>query len=333
MGVAPRIEVLLATYNGAKFIREQIESLLTQDYDNLTVLARDDASADGTPDILREYERRYPNRFKLVDASPINTGFLNNFLCLVRASTAPYVCFCDQDDIWLPDKVSKTKAVLNELEQRWGSDIPLLVFTDLRVVDEDLNILHPSFWKCMNIDPRQIHNFSRLLACTVVTGCTMMSNRRLLDLASVMPKGASVHDRWIGLLAAAMGRTAFVREQTVLYRQHGRNAIGLGKRGVPRTVRQRIRDFPASARSQVKVWQAWQADAAALIRIHGTELPPGIRRLLEAFVRCESSDSRLGRLATYLSHIFYPPGILSKFVIASYLWLGRAEWSQRIERG
>jgi hypothetical protein len=184
----------------------------------------------------------------------------------------------------------------------------------------------------MNIQPGRMHDFSRLLSSTVVTGCTMMANRRLIEIAATMPEEVSVHDRWIGLIAAAMGKVAFMREQTVLYRQHGGNAIGVGHRAVPRTLLQRIRGFRISAITQVRVWQGWQADAAALLRIHGTALPPVIRRIVEAFVRCESSDSRWVRLRIFLSHGFYPPGPSSKLVIPLYLWLGRDRWSQRMER-
>jgi hypothetical protein len=249
----------------------------------------------------------------------------------MKASTAPYVCFCDQDDIWLSDKVRKTKAVMVELEQQCGQDTPLLVFTDLRVVDEDLNTLHPSFWKRMGIEPERIDDFSRLLPSPVVTGCTMMANRRLIELASAMPAEASLHDRWIALLASAMGKAAYLPEPTVLYRQHGRNAIGVGKDQAPRTLFRRIRESRANARLYVKVWQACQTDATAFLRVYGTQLPPNIRRAVNAFVRCESSHRRSVRLATFLTHNFHPRGTLSRLAIASYLWMGGAGWSRKME--
>ncbi len=121
--------------------------------------------------------------------------------------------------MWSPDKV---KAGRNEKwifsRQGGGMDVPLLVFTDLRVVDENLNILHGSLWGQMNIDPDCMSNLARLLVQSVVTGCTAMINRRLLELSLRMPEQASMHDRWIGLIVSGMGKYSFVRAPTVLYR-------------------------------------------------------------------------------------------------------------------
>ena len=330
MGDEARIEILLATYNGGRFVRQQIESILEQDYDNLAVLSRDDCSSDGTPDILREYAQRVPNRFSLMPACSSNQGLLNNFSALMQASTADYVCFSDQDDVWLHDKVSKSKRAMDDLEIRWGTDVPLLVFTDLRVVDENLTMLHPSFWELMGIEPERIENFAKLLGSSVVTGCTAMANRRLVEVARRMPKEACLHDRWLGLLVSTMGKAAFVKEPTVLYRQHGRNAIGARKEERLESWRERFGRSAAS--SYIGEWQSNQEQAEALLRLHEAEMPVECRKILQAFLRCNTSGNRLVRVATFFIHRFYSRRTFSKIVIPYYLWSRKILWSGGAER-
>ena len=118
------MEVLLATYNGARFLREQLDSIFAQDYENLRILARDDGSRDETPQILSEYAQRFPSRFRLLPTDTATGSAKTNFLKLMQASDADYVCFCDQDDVWLPEKVSTTQRAMSGLEERWGRDTP-----------------------------------------------------------------------------------------------------------------------------------------------------------------------------------------------------------------
>ena len=329
MGIQPRVEILLATYNGQQFIRQQIDSLLGQDYDHLSVLARDDGSSDGTQKVLEQYAQLYPGRFGVVESGSTNGGILNNFLSLMKASSSDYVCFSDQDDVWLPDKVSKTKRVMEGLELKWGNQTPLLVFTDLRVVDENLETLYPSFWVRMGIDPEWINQFGRLLGNPVVTGCTAMVNRRLLELAFDMPREASLHDRWMGHIASAMGKAGFLREQTVLYRQHGRNAIGIGNDEAPRSLFRRIPDYARSGPLYVAAWQSSQEQAAAFLKVHGADLPAKKREELMAFRRCETSGNRFVRAATFVSHRFYYSGSRwSKIAVFFHLWSSRSTGDQ-----
>jgi glycosyltransferase involved in cell wall biosynthesis len=324
MGSQSRVEVLLATHNGKQFVREQIDSLLGQDYADLTILARDDASTDGTQDILKEYALRFPDRFKVVELARVNGGILNNFLSLMRASTADYICFSDQDDVWLPDKVSRTKRMMDDLERKWEAQTPLLVFTDLRVVDKDLKTHYPSFWAYMRIDPEWINNLENLLPHPTVTGCTMLINRPMVDLAARMPLEGALHDRWIGFLASGMGKAAFLRAQTVLYRLHGSNAVGIGEEKQSSQVFRRIR---LNVESYIERWRSCQKEAAAFLKTYEPELPLTQRKVVAAFRRCDTSDNRIIRVLTFLSHRFYFRGYLSKIAILIYLFLGEQRWS------
>jgi len=323
MGDMPAVQVLLATYNGVRFVREQIESILAQDYPSVTLLARDDGSTDGTQDILNEYAARLPSRFRVLESGQNNQGFIRNFLELMKASSADYVCLSDQDDVWLPDKVSRTVQAMRELERKWGSDIPLLVFTDLRVVDEYLTTLQQSFWNRMRINPAWVHHLEKLLGSPVVTGCTTMSNRRLVELAQRMPDEAALHDRWMALLASALGNAAFLPDPTVLYRQHGRNAVGTGSDDTPARLYERVRDTPRRANVSVERWRDSQRKAALFLRTYEAEVPPAKRKILEAFLACETSSNRFVRVAIFLRYRFYFTGRLSRLALISYLWSGR----------
>jgi Glycosyl transferase family 2 len=317
-------EVLLATYNGARFLRQQIDSILTQDDAHLRVLARDDGSSDGTVAILMEYAQRFPGRFDVMPASPPTGSAKDNFLLLMKASTAEYICFSDQDDVWLPDKVSTSRKAMEELESKWGLDTPLLVFTDLRVVDDQLRTLHASFWAHEIIKPQRIHRFAAVLAQNVVTGCTMMVNRPLLKLALRMPEEAFMHDQWLGLLASVAGRAAVVKAQTVLYRQHDRNVIGVQQRGRTTSLAELKRRFH-NTEVRLLQWKTSQRQAAAFLRVHGDELSQSHRDLLRAYLRCGSSRSRLMRIYILVRYGFLRTGLLRKMALLVDLWTMKVE--------
>ncbi len=310
---APEIEILLATCNGEQFLREQIDSILGQDYEHFRVLARDDGSSDLTNEILNDYAARFPNRFRVLPSGSASGSAKENFLRLMKASTADYICLSDQDDVWLPDKVRRTKEAMDRLESECGVNLPLLVFTDLRVVDDKLGLQHPSFWAFMSIDPDRVQRLNKLLVQGVVTGCTAMLNRQLLELSLSMPEEASMHDRWIALLASTLGRHAAVRAPTVLYRQHGGNVLGTGALQQPRTLLQRI--LRPDTQKYLEEWGTNQRQAAALLRIHSAEMAPGKRRVIVAFLRCGSSKNRIIRVVTFLRYGFYRAGILPNLIL------------------
>jgi glycosyltransferase involved in cell wall biosynthesis len=325
MNRPPAVEVLLATYNGARFLPEQVDSVLAQDYENIRILARDDGSSDETAELLAQYAARFPSRFRVMPASPGGGSPKDNFLLLMQASTADYVCFCDQDDVWLPDKVSKSKQAMDRLEREWGPEVPLLVFTDLRLVDDKLHEIHPSFWSYMGIRPERIHRLPRLLVQGVVTGCTAMLNRALVERAVRMPEDAYMHDRWISWLAAFLGHSGIVSTPTVLYRQHGGNAVGTGSNAgdsstqTPRPLWQKI-SHPRIAPEHVNRWEIDQRQAGAFLRAHGAELRPAQRALVQGFLRCQASRSRMVRVASLIRYGFYHVGVKPNLAMMIHLW-------------
>ena len=149
------IDVLMATYNGAAFLGEQIESVLAQQHGRLRLLVRDDGSTDATRAIVTDYAARWPEMVVSVDPDGPHLGACGSFARLLELSTADYVMFCDQDDVWLPGRVGAMLQRMTETEGQFGRQTPLLVHGDLIVVDETLRTLHESFWRSQGLDPRR----------------------------------------------------------------------------------------------------------------------------------------------------------------------------------
>lgn len=225
-----RIDILLAAYEGEKYLAAQLDSILAQTYKNIRIIIRDDASKDTTPNIIKIYQERYPDKILCVEGRE-RIGVKANFSKLMDQSSSPYVMFSDQDDIWMPEKIEKSLKLMLAMESKYAKIQPLLIHTDLSVVNEKLKILHDSFWKYTNLKPIQEETLTRLLCQNVVTGCTMMANRLLIELAKPMPAEAFMHDWWIALAAATFGEIGVIDEPTIYYRQHGKNALGAQKFG------------------------------------------------------------------------------------------------------
>lgn len=217
--------ILLASFNGEKYIVEQLASIRSQSYRHWTLIVRDDASADRTAQLIAA--QAGDERVTLLTADH-NIGAKENFARLLesaQASSASYFAFADQDDVWHPDKLEVLLARMKALEQAQPGT-PILVHSDLEVVDERLDTIDPSFLHYQGIRHEEHDPLKVLLAQNFVTGCTVMFNRKLLELAVPLPAQSVVHDWWLALLAAAGGRIDFIDRPLVRYRQHAQNEIG-----------------------------------------------------------------------------------------------------------
>jgi len=301
----PLVEVLLATHNGERFLREQIESILAQDYGAMRIVARDDTSTDGTAAILAEYAERHGDRFTLLADRQASGAAQWNFLRLMQASSAPYVAFADQDDVWLPGKISSSMRRMQSLQERFGAEVPLLVFSDLRVVDDALGTLHASYWAHEGIEPADISALPRMMLQNVVTGCTALLNRPLVELALRMPREAPMHDYWAALIASAMGHAEPLREVTVLYRQHGGNVVGATAGGkAPAEIAARV--MQSSGRREQ--WRIQQRTIAAFLRVYCDEMPAARRAVLQAFLDCGAARNGVTRTRILLANGFLRRG-------------------------
>lgn len=223
-----KIAILMATYNGEKYISEQIESLLEQTYDEWELFVHDDGSTDDTIAYIDSYIRKYPGKIHLLDGKSTG-GAKYNFFYLFSQVQAPYYMTCDQDDVWMKNKVELTYKKIQEIEKSNQSEQqkPYLVYTELRVVDEGLETISETMSEYQALDCHR-RDIKQFLLQNSVTGCTMMVNRTLRDkmLAIKNIDNTIMHDWWAALVAAQFGETAFIDEPTILYRQHGDNSLG-----------------------------------------------------------------------------------------------------------
>lgn len=219
-----KIDILLATYNGKKYIKEQLESILNQTYTNFNLLISDDKSTDNTVEILKEYERK-DNRVKIFIQEK-NVGYIKNFEFLLKQVESDYYMLSDQDDVWLPEKVYKSynKLVNENLD---------LIFCDLEVVDKELNTIYNSMFKFLKIDKRlkKYNDYRLIYLDNCATGCTIISRKKFLDLILPLPSTTKflVHDYWIALVISMHGKFSYIDEPLIKYRQHGNNEIGTDK--------------------------------------------------------------------------------------------------------
>lgn len=224
------VEILLATYNGEKFLPEQLDSILKQTNQNFRILIRDDHSQDSTVGIIKKYAEKHPDKIFL-SLSEKNNGPISSFSYLLEQATAPYIMFSDQDDVWFEDKIEKTLKAMKQQESQTSSETPLLVHSDLQVVNAQLKLIDKSYWNFANLAPIKQNSLNRMITQNVVTGCTVMVNRSLAILASPIPQGVMMHDWWLALVAIAFGKIEQINAPTMLYRQHNRNVLGAQKFG------------------------------------------------------------------------------------------------------
>lgn len=224
------IDILMSTFNGAEFIGEQIDSILAQDFVDFRLIIRDDGSTDSTLEIVRDY-CKLDGRVQIAVDELDSIGASRSFLRLLELSDADFFMLADQDDVWLPGKISSSLHKLKELRAEQQSEVPLLVFTDLVVCDKNLNEIERSLWNYQRLEPAICRDWQRLLAQNVVTGCTVMGNvlARRVSLPFVLDE--MFHDHWIAVNVARSGFVDYLVKPTVLYRQHYQNAEGAKKFG------------------------------------------------------------------------------------------------------
>ena len=220
------ITVLMATFNGEKYLSEQLDSLLNQTRQPDRILIQDDASTDSTVEILNRYQQAHPDLITVVFNPSNQGGSARNFMSMMACERGDYLMLCDQDDVWLPTKIELSYAKMTEMETRWGVSTPCLMHTDLTVVNDHLEPTGDSFRARTFADYARTTLRDQIIQNTT-TGCTIMYNRALADLITYIPIHMVMHDWWISLIASAFGHIDHVDECTVFYRQHDTNQIGV----------------------------------------------------------------------------------------------------------
>lgn len=283
--VMPTVDILLATYNGHAYLPEQLRSIEAQDYGSWRLIARDDGSSDSTLALLKAFRERHQERVTLAHDEDGNLGPCGNFARLLALSDAPYFTPCDQDDVWLSGKLSRMVAAIKKAEGKTGEGIPILLHSDLMVVDRELRRRSDSLWRHQFINPRR-SRWSQLVVQNVVTGCASIGNSALRRAALPVPNEAVMHDWWFALVAAVVGRIEWISDRTVLYRQHGANDTG----AKPWNLSYILRSLPALLRDErlQESLNRYRRQARALLASHGASMSARDRSGLDAFSRIMS---------------------------------------------
>ena len=277
------VQVLLGTYNGEAWLPELLQSLENQTDPDFRVLYQDDGSTDGTPELLADLSRRDP-RFEAGKEQGKRLGAKGNFMSLIRQADGDAVMLCDQDDVWEPGKIARLRRAMAEAEHQYGRGTPLLIHSDCSGMDEKGAILFESFFRHQGWDP-EATDLPRLLVQNNITGCTLIMNRRMTELAAALgdPDRMFMHDWFLGLTAASFGRILFLDEALTRYRQHGDNTIGASAGG------QVSRGMQALSRwEKGKERMRLTYDHARSFReMTGDSLPAAAGQLIDAYLATE----------------------------------------------
>lgn len=266
-----KVNILMATYNGERFLAEQIESIRQQTFDNWQLLIRDDGSSDATRQIIRDFVAQ-DNRIRFVNPDTTeNMGVINSFHTLLKQEQADFYFFSDQDDVWLPEKLS----LCLEIAQAYEPDRPLLVYTDLSVVDDGLNLLTQSMIRSQSHHANT--SLRQELTENTVTGGTMMINHALAEKWR-QTDGLLMHDWYLALLASGLGQLVYLDLPTELYRQHDANVLGA------RTWSKRMKNWLRPHQLVEKYWWLIKASQKQANYLLQERLSPADRDLVSAYV-------------------------------------------------
>lgn len=222
------IAILLATYDGVKFIKSQLDSIRNQSYQDWQLYIRDDGSTDKTVEIIQDYAL-LDNRIHLINDNLGNLGSRDQFLHLLSVIDADYYMFCDQDDVWLEDKIEKSLKRIQELEKAHSGE-PILVGSDCIMCGPNLEVINRSCWDHLRIEPKKFLNYNGICVYPFITGASMILNRTARDVIPVipagLPKNRPMYDWWVLMQVYKNGIVDLIEEPTRYYRQHNNNVSG-----------------------------------------------------------------------------------------------------------
>jgi glycosyltransferase involved in cell wall biosynthesis len=305
----PDVDILLATCNGESYLPALLESLQQQSYSNWKLIVSDDNSTDATMDIIKTFAARNPDKVAILSCNTYTLGACQNFARLIDYTQKDYVMFCDQDDVWLSDKILLTLLRMREEEQLQGKALPLMVFTDLVLTDAANNVIANSFWDYEHINPFRI-SLKHLLVQNVSTGCTVMANRALIARITVIPEAAIVHDWWLALVAASFGSLVPLVRQTMQYRQHETNCIGARRWALLNKISSLVSLFKYINRYRATFSNTY-AQAESFLSIYSNNLTSQQTRILKEYAVIGSA-SWIGKRLRTINNSFFRYGLIRK---------------------
>lgn len=285
------ISVVMATYNGDKYLRQQISSIVDQSLPPDEIIVCDDISADTTTVILKEYQNKQLLKYTV---NSQRLGLIGNFKKAASlAKKNNYIAFCDQDDEWMPDKLQRGLKLLKSIEQ---DGLPCMVYSDLLYIDENDVVINNSFRNEYGQDKYQ-HNLQTLLFSNFVTGCTILMNAKMAEFFLEMPNDARFHDEWIALTAFTFGKAASIDEPLVRYRKHSNN-LSIAANTKPRN---RYRSVLGQIKKAITGQDDFLSTQFEVIKkfykVYGQLMPTEKRQIFEGFLSLETENYFIKKLA------------------------------------
>lgn len=305
------VAIVLCTFNGSKYIEALMDSIIVQTYENWELWISDDGSKDNTISVVRQYAEFYPEKIHILpEHAPL--GACTNFLKTLtgaQLNEVEYYMFADQDDVWFPDKIEKLVAAMRMEEQSERKETPLLIHSDCRVTDQNLQTIASSFTEYMGYN-QSMKSLPHLLVQNNVVGASVLFNRALRNRIHSVPQSAVMHDHWIALVAAAFGRIGYLPEATYDYRQHAENVIGARKGGAWRELKNKLNSFHKSGDNPTGSsggkgggYDALFRQCEEFLRLYGNDMSAGDKRTVEQFLLIPES-CRLRKMGIVLKNGF-----------------------------
>ena len=284
------IDILMATYNGEKYIAEQIESIIKQSYTKWHLYIQDDCSTDATVSIALSYKEKYPEKITVIENTQNSGSAKNNFFSMLDLAKSDYIMFSDQDDVWLPDKIKIIHRRMLCAERKTGKGYPVLVHTDVSLVDENLNVIAESPFKKEKWHFNKKITFWNSLIGNVVMGCTTEINKALLDKVKYNNlDNIPMHDWWFGMCARYFGTEEVVKIPTMLYRQHNANNVGVDEKSKFKQLLQVFFDKNAKLEEKKRM-QSITNVCTEFCRVYKREMNSIDRIRLKRFLNCINSS-------------------------------------------
>ena len=290
--------IMMSTYNGETYLKEQIESLVAQNNQKISVLVRDDGSTDNTLSVLECYSKQ----IDMVYYAGENKGSTYSFFDLIEKAelTYDYYAFCDQDDVWFEDKIDIAVTSLEKLQ----TTKPALYYCGQKVTDAQLNIVFDH-----TLDTSRTKEATFIF--NQMAGCTAVFNRQLMkQMKKYIPQNISDHDAWCYKLCAALGGEIIVDQSShMLYRQHGNNVIGLSNG---------IGDLLKRSGKYINEYMV-ATYATEIIKGYEADVPEQWRLYLQTIIDSNHSFTKKMQLLTNHKIIFHSKALRILFIIKTLM--------------
>lgn len=296
------IHIIMCTYNGEKYVQEQIDSILNNTETDWVLYISDDGSTDKTYDLASEYAKDYPEKIILTthkNTADPSIHFLEKVRDIsTRMQSDDHIMLCDQDDIWYSNKIQRTLQCMNCLATKSSNEIPLLVCTDVEVVNEKKELIAASYRKMNHYNIKKL-DAGHLLMEHKAQGCTIMINKVLADMVKELPQTVTGHDVWLEMIAVTMGKVGYLDESTMAYRRHSEQYT-VGEMGYWNILFKQLKNI----KNQKYIVYGLTPQAQTFLEIYGLELDYKCRKLVEAYATLEQQGFWQKRLSIIKYHMW-----------------------------